>query len=120
MGRSDLYYLQQLRVSETATDAGFYSLPSGRALSLRAQQPSVLRAGMGGLWLTSSRCQGDHFLQPGQRWLAHTGEQVVIEPWRVPAGSAARFSWDSVEPLLGQSQPTKPAPCSAVGLAYAP
>ena len=92
MDQSDLLFLQQ----SLNPTAGLYLLEPHRAMSLHAQEPSVLRAGVGGLWLTSSRCPGDHFLSPSQRWRAAKGERLVIEAWHTPAGQAARFAWDAV------------------------
>lgn len=101
MNPSDLLFLQQSETSEV----GLYRLAPGRALSLQASAPSELRAGVGGLWLTSSRCPGDHFLQPGQRWRAAKGDVLVIEAWQTPKGQPARFAWDAA-PAAAQA----PAP----------
>jgi hypothetical protein len=113
--------------AQTQPQAGFYELLAGRALDLRATEPSMLRVGRGGLWLTSSRCPGDHFLSPGQQWQVERGERIVIEPWQTPAGQSARFAWDAVltkaqaqiqmagqSQIAGQSQATIASLCTLV------
>jgi hypothetical protein len=105
MAYLDLLLLQQFSLKHQAEDAcqqarrklpGFYELQQGRALSLQAREASLLRVGQGGLWLTSSRQTGDHFLRPGEQWQAEKGEFLVIEPWQTQLGRSARFAWDVV------------------------
>jgi Protein of unknown function (DUF2917) len=100
----NMSFLQQYEAPAT----GLFKLSAGRALTVRARQPSDLRAGPGGLWLTSSHCPGDHFLAPGQRWRAQAGEVLVMEPWQLGADGAARFAWDVLPaPAASQARPAE-------------
>jgi Protein of unknown function (DUF2917) len=92
MNHIDMLILQQSEIPFNTP--GLFKLGAGQALTIKPQQPSQLRVGLGGLWLTSSRCAGDHFLKPGQHWLAQKGEVLVLEPWQLHCGEAARFTWD--------------------------
>ena len=38
---------------------------------------------------------GDHFLRAGDSLQVHAGDDVVMEPWRVPAGQVLCFDWDA-------------------------
>lgn len=92
--------------------AGCWKLATGKALSLRPRQHSVLEIAQGRAWVTlgdsarwwpwTARSAGaDVVLQAGERLSIAPGRHVVIEPWSAPgvqpqAAYALAFRWDIV------------------------
>lgn len=74
---------------------GAYTLRAGRALQLRPPANALLRIVQGGAWVTLPSQPGDHFLRAGDSLQVHAGDDVVMEPWRVPAGQVLCFDWDA-------------------------
>ena len=90
--------------------AGCWKLASGRALSLRPRQHSVLEIAQGRAWVTvgdsgrwrpgPARATGaDLVLQAGERLAVEPGRHVVIEAWSPAdadphAAGATAFLWD--------------------------
>ena len=80
-------------------------LDTGKALTLRAKQRSVLRITQGRVWATLSHADadsrvlaGDHFLSQGQRLTLLPGQELVMESFESSASShpaTAYFSWET-------------------------
>ena len=54
---------------------------------------------------------GDHFLRAGDNLRVHAGDDVVMKPWRVPAGQVLCFDWDAsgtARPAQAIAQRRKP------------
>lgn len=100
--------------------AGCWKLTTGRALSLRPREHSVLEIAQGRVWVTVSQLgpwhqpqRGavvDQVLHAGERLAIEPGQHVVMEAWSpstsaTSAGSAGAvaFHWDRV-PTVARAQ----------------
>lgn len=94
------------------------ALLAGKAVTLRAQQLSVLRIAQGRVWatLTDAGCYsrvlaGDHFLSQGQSLTLLPGQELVMESFNAPASShtaTAHFSWETAGVAASARQDARP------------
>ena len=94
-------------------------IDAGQAVSLRAEQPSVLRITHGRVWLTlseTSPCSpvlaGDHFLSQGQSLTLLAGQALVMESFPSSASkhpATAHFSWETPGLVTSATADAKPA-----------
>ncbi len=94
--------------------AGFWSLASGQATTLRPKVPGVLRVGQGCVWITldgpHERRAGDLFLQAGARLSIAAGQRVVLEPVLRDGQWDAAIDWQpSVAPASWPAAVAQPA-----------
>lgn len=80
--------------------SGYWSLMSGRAVSLLPCEAGVLRIAQGQVWATlagSGRGPtvglGDHFLQAGQELAVPAGQHLVFEPYGAAGDTPVYFDW---------------------------
>ncbi len=76
--------------------SGAFTLPTGRALSLKPAAPSQLRITQGSAWVTLPSLPGDHFLQTGDTLRVAACDSLVMEAWHMPKGQTLYFDWDPV------------------------
>jgi hypothetical protein len=81
-------------------------LNQGKAITLRAPLPGVLRVTQGRIWATLGHVParhmscgtaeprgGDHFVTPQHDLCVAAGQAVVVESWPVADGRSALFEW---------------------------
>lgn len=100
-------------VPRRTTLSGTRQLAPGRAMSLTAHQPSLLKLVEGGLWVTlqgpyglSPDNSGDQFLLAGQELVVPAGQRLVMEPHGGVNKGSAWFCWDPVVPAGAHSLAT--------------
>ncbi|MDQ3273200.1 MAG: DUF2917 domain-containing protein [Pseudomonadota bacterium] len=88
--------------------SGCWKLASGRALTLRPTEASVLRIAHGQVWITFNNAHqddgvrgGDHVLGAGEELKLLPSQVLVMEPWHAGHASPAYFSWDPLSAAAG-------------------
>jgi len=80
-----------------AVRSGAWLLAPGRAITLKADGPSVLRVRQGRVWITrDATAQGasaDLVIGPGESLVLARGDRLVMEPWD---GNGATWTWDQI------------------------
>lgn len=84
---------------------GCWTLKTGRAITVRPRQASVLRVRHGRVWVTLNSVPGDHLLVDGASLRVLAGDRVVLEPWPVQRAAPVYFDWDPVPMLCAACDP---------------
>ena len=124
------HHQHQALQASAGTDkvAGCWKLGPGRALTLRATRPSVLRIAQGLVWLTFDNAHhdggvrgGDHFLGAGDSVRLLSGQALVMESYSAPGPSvalAAFFSWDPLPATSSVATASRRVPVFSTGPAW--
>lgn len=102
-------YLQaaaEARSGRLDQQPGYLRLGAGQAVTLRANEPGVLRIAQGRVWVTfdgvapqqAGIASGDYFVSRGEELPLLSGQSILVEPFSVGDGASVYFSWEPLAP----------------------